>query len=178
MRFIHDMKNWHDVETMMRGGEDEEDEPAGGFLPAGWDEPFDSYLWRNEHGKDGRLGTDATGCAQKAMDAVKALKRVELAEFDPAWGTVAVTIGANGVTKISGTTEDCVKMSQTSFLMLDDDDCHIISDLNFYDKKTGLVYGGAVCWQPVFDDETGEVTGWDDECCNKKLRIYPFAPAD
>ncbi len=168
-------KRWHDVATMMQGGDsegDDFDEPIGGFLPAGRDE-FDAYLWRNEHGKDGRLGTDTTGRAQRAMDAVKALKSVELAKFDPAWGSVVVTINARGVTKISGKTADGVKVNQTSFLMLDDDDCHIISDLNFYDKKTGRVYGGAVCWQPIFD-ASGKVVGWDDKCCNKSLRNYPF----
>ena len=37
--------------------------------------------------------------------------------------------------------------------------------------------GGAVCWKPIFD-EAGEVVGFNDGCCNKSLRIYPFAPTD
>lgn len=162
-------KGSHDVAALMRGeGADAE----GAFAPAGR-EPYAALVWRNEHGRDGRLVEDETGRAQKAMDAVKALKRVELARFDPAWGTVAVTIDAKGNTKISGKTADGVSVRATGFLMLDDDSCHVISDLVFYDRKAKRVYAGAVCWQPVFD-AAGEVVGWDDACCDKTLKAYPF----
>ena len=162
-------KGCHDVATLMRG---ESADAEGAFAPAGR-EPYAALVWRNEHGRDGRLGTDATGRARKAMDAVKALKRVELAQFDPAWGTVEVTIDARGNAKFSGKTADGVKVNASSFLMLDGSGCHVISDLTFYDRKTRRVYAGAVCWQPLFD-AAGDVVGWDDACCDKSLKSYPF----
>ena len=148
----------------------------GEFTPAWREQAYEVWLWRNEHGKDGRLGADATGRAQKAMDAIKALKRVELATSDPAWGTVAVTIDKKGKTKISGKTADGVKVNATSFLMLDDgvggDSYHVISDFVFYDKKSKRVYSGAVCWLPRFG-EAGNVAGLDADC-DRSLSVYPF----
>ena len=107
------------------------------------------------------------------MDAIKDFKTVELAQFDPAYGCVVMKIDAKGTTKLSGETADGVKISGTSFLMLDDDWYHVISDMVFYDKQSGNVYDVTLCFQPVFDG-SGNVVDWDWKCCDHSLRVYPF----
>ena len=163
-------KSYHDVATMVKGGFD--DEPDGTFTMA----DGRSYLagvWRNEHGKDGRLSTDASGKAKKVMDAIKSLKSVSLAEFDSNYGSVKITLDTKGNVKFAGKMSDGFKVSGSTFLMLDDDCYHVIADMAFYDKKSGNVYSIRPCWQPIFDQQ-GNVAGFDNECCDHSLRIYPF----
>ena len=161
---------YHDVAKLVQV--EDADDPEGSFTIAGR-EPYFAIVWRNEHGKDGRLSVDPTGRAQKVMDAVKAFKTVELAQFDPAYGSVVLKIDAKGKTKLSGKTADGVKISGASFLMLDDDCYHVIADTVIYDKKSGNVYDITPCWRPIFD-AVGNVVDWDWKCCEHDLRIYPF----
>ena len=161
---------YHDVAKLVQV--EGADDPEGSFTIAGR-EPYFAIVWRNEHGKDGRLSVDPTGKAQKVMDAIKDFKTVELAQFDPAYGSVVLKIDAKGTTKLSGETADGVKISGTSFLMLDDDWYHVISDMVFYDKQSGNVYDVTLCFQPVFDG-SGNVVDWDWKCCDHSLRVYPF----
>ena len=160
----------HDLARLVQGGD--ADDPEGEFAIAGRN-PYFAIVWRNEHGKDGRLAADPTGKAKKAMDAVKAFKAVELAQFDPAYGTLALKIDAKGTTKLAGKTATGVAISGSSFLMLDDSWYHVLGDMVFYDKKSGLVYHVTPCFQPVFD-AAGNVAGWDWECCEHDLKVYPF----
>ena len=161
---------YHDVAKLVQV--EGADDPEGSFTIAGR-EPYFAIVWRNEHGKDGRLSVDPTGKAQKVMDAIKDFKTVELAQFDPAYGSVVLKIDAKGTTKLSGETADGVKICGTSFLMLDDDWYHVISDMVFYDKQSGNVYDVTPCFQPVFDG-SGNVVDWDWKCCDHSLRVYPF----
>ena len=161
---------YHDVAQLVKV--EDADVPEGSFTIVGH-EPYFAFVWRNEHGKDGRLSVDPTGKAQKVMDAIKDFKTVELAQFDPAYGSVVLKIDAKGTTKLSGETADGVKISGTSFLMLDDDWYHVISDMVFYDKQSGNVYDVTLCFQPVFDG-SGNVVDWDWKCCDHSLRVYPF----
>ena len=161
---------YHDVAQLVKV--EDADVPEGSFTIVGH-EPYFAFVWRNEHGKDGRLSVDPTGKAQKVMDAIKDFKTVELAQFDPAYGSVVLKIDAKGTTKLSGETADGVKISGTSFLMLDDDWYHVISDMVFYDKQSGNVYDVTPCFQPVFDG-SGNVVDWDWKCCDHSLRVYPF----
>lgn len=164
------LATYHDVAKLVQV--EDADDPEGSFTITGR-EPYFAIVWRNEHGKDGRLSVDPTGKAQKVMDAIKAFKTVELAQFDPAYGSVVLKIDAKGRTKLSGKTADGVKISGTSFLMLDDDSYHVIADTVVYDKQSGNVYAITPCWQPVFDGG-GNVVDWDWECCDHSLRVYPF----
>ena len=161
---------YHDVAQLVKV--EDADVPEGSFTIVGH-EPYFAFVWRNEHGKDGRLSIDPTGKAQKVMDAIKDFKTVELAQFDSAYGSVVLKIDAKGTTKLSGKTADGVKISGTSFLMLDDDWYHVISDMVFYDKQSGNVYDVTPCFQPVFDG-SGNVVDWDWKCCDHSLRVYPF----
>ena len=161
---------YHDVAQLVKV--EDADVQEGSFTIVGH-EPYFAVVWRNEHGKDGRLSGDPTGRAQKVMDAIKDFKTVELAQFDSAYGSVVLKIDAKGTTKLSGKTADGVKISGTSFLMLDDDWYHVISDMVFYDKQSGNVYDVTPCFQPVFDC-SGNVVDWDWKCCDHSLRVYPF----
>ena len=158
---------YHDVAKLVQV--EDADDPEGSFTIAGR-EPYFAIVWRNEHGKDGRLSADPTGRAQKVMDAIKAFKTVELAQFDPAYGSVVLKIDAKGKTKLSGKTADGVKISGTSFLMLDYFGYPVISDMVFYDKKSGNVYSATVGWEPVF--AAAELVGCESDDC--RLRYYPF----
>lgn len=161
---------YHDVAQLVK--KEDVDDPEGLFTIVGH-EPYFAIVWRNEHGKDGRLSADSTGKAKKVMDAIKAFKTVELAQLDPAYGSVVLKIDAKGTTTLSGKTANGVKIGGTSFLMLDDDWYHVISDMVFYDKQSGNVYDVTPCFQPVFD-ATGNIVDWDWECCEHDLRVYPF----
>ena len=163
-------KGYHDVATMVNGGFG--DEPDGLFTMADG-RSYWAGVWRNEHGKDGRLSTDTSGKAKKVMDAIKALKSINLAEVDPNYGTVKMTIDAKGNVKFAGKMSDGFKLSGSTFLMLDDDCYHVITDMAFYDKKSGNVYYVKPCFTPIFN-QFGDVVEWDEECCDKSPKIYPF----
>ena len=163
-------KGYHDVATMVKGGF--VDEPDGVFTMADG-RSYWAGVWRNEHGKDGRLSTDTSGKARKVMDAIKALKNINLAEVDPNYGTVKMTIDAKGSVKFAGKTSDGFMVSGSTFLMLDDDCYHVMADMAFYDKKSGNVYNITPCWQPIFNQQ-GDIVNWDEKCCDHSLRTYPF----
>ena len=163
-------KGYHDVATMVNGGFG--DEPDGAFTMTDG-RSYWAGVWRNEHGKDGRLSADASGKAKKVMDAIKALKSTDLSEIDSNYGTVKVTIDTKGNVKFAGKTSDGFKVSGSTFLMLDDDGYHVIADMPFYDKKSGNVYSIRPCWQPIFNQQ-GDIVDWDEECCDHSLKIYPF----
>ena len=165
-------KGFHDVAELMKGARD--GDPEGMFAPADR-EPYRVLVWRNEHGRDGRLDADATGRARTALDAVKAAGRFALADFDAAWGTVAVTVDARGNVKVSGTTADGVKvLASGGFLALDDEDPFIVAPLVFYDRKTGLVYDCAVSWQPDFDEDGNLIGSAEDWFDYQSFDVYPF----
>jgi len=163
-------ETFHDVGTVLSG--EGHGDPEGCFTPVGRD-PYFAIVWRNEHGKDGRLSADPSGRAGKTMDAVKAFKTVRLADYDPAYGSAVLMVAKDGSTKLSGTAADGVKLSGKGFLMLEDASCHVIADMAVFDKKSGNVYVITPCWQPLFD-KSGEIIGWDEKCCDHSLRIYPF----
>ena len=165
-------RGFHDVAELMAGPRD--GDPEGTFAPAGR-EPYRVLLWRNEHGRDGRLDADATGRAREALDAVKAAGRFALADFgDPEWGTVTVTVDAKGNVKASGTTADGVRVrADGGFLALDDEDPFIVAPLVFHDRKTGRVYDCTLSWQPVLDkgNLVGTAEDWIDY---QRFLVYPF----
>ena len=161
----------HDVKTLTEMGVCTSQDDCF-FTPAGKNSYY-AFVWRNEHGKDGRLSTDTSGKAQKVMDAIKSLKTINLADVDQNYGTVKMSIDTKGNVKFAGKTSDGFKVSGSTFLMLDDDWYHVIADMVFFDKKSGNVYRITPCWQPIFNQQ-GNIVDWDDECCDHSLRIYPF----
>jgi len=143
----------------------------GEFVPNGQN-PYRAMLWRNEHGKDGHISDDETGRLDRTFDAIKSIRAFNLNEWDSAYGNVKVAFKANGATSVSGTASDGTKLSAASFLKLDGPSYHVIADIVVFDKKSGRVYCGAICWEPVFADD-GSISGWS-ECCDHSLLSYPF----
>lgn len=131
----------------------------GVFAPAAG-ASYETALWRNENGKDGRLASDPTGEAKKALDSVKALQNLDLSVFDESFGSARLKIAANGQVKLSGVLADGTKMKGSSFLMLDGGDRHAFSDFIVYDKPSQSIY-----WLP---------TDWVEGETVPDLLSYPF----
>ncbi len=161
---------FHDVARLVA----DEDYDTRGVFTMATGSSYDAFIWRNEHGKDGRLDADPTGRAQRVMDAIKDMKTLELASFNPSFGTLKLSIDKKGNVKLSGKTADGVSLKGTSFLILDHYSYHVIADMACYDKKSGNIYEFIICWQPIFD-ASGNIVDWDWDCCDhSRLFIHSF----